>query len=623
MSIFSSISSRIKSLASSVGSGISSIFGGGTSQSANALDYNNPYNAALQASNKGKPAYGTPAYYATNPYISDSIGANSPGSIQMGGSFTPPQGSYSTQTGGGYPISPTSYSSGTKISSSGSSNYSSPSYSTTYANSGVQSKVAPTSTVTNASNIGAGTTTAISPSSPGSNNYHGAVTGANISVGADPVTGMFPPQVDAGGATGAKGQTGGTEQPKTAQQNFDDYLKNIKAPPSEADAYNRAQNEGGLLQAQQQRNNTQNEINGITSKMNTDLLNLRGTAGKEGVTEAVYGGQQAEVTREASIRLLPLQAQLAADQNNLQLAQDHTDTLFKIYADDAKNSVTSYNDNLKLAWDFFTTSEKKKAEETLWQKNFNADLVKKEMDNQSDIAKELLKTGNTSAYKAITSVRPPTNVNSPTYAQDFENYKKDLASTVAKYGISTGVPGENTPLYRGLNPATATAVRQQVSTFKTEPSVQNFVTIQEGRNFAGSLDNKTKNPVDDQGLIYSLAKALDPGSVVREGEYATAQKYAQSWISAYGKGVTQAISGTGFLTEKARKNIKDTIEARYKSSLKTYDNLLGQYKEGINNLTGRTDGDKFLRDYKTEDTASPAKSNIITAPDGSQIEIID
>jgi hypothetical protein len=134
--------------------------------------------------------------------------------------------------------------------------------------------------------------------------------------------------------------------------------------------------------------------------------------------------------------------------------------------------------------------------------------------------------------------------------------------------------------------------------------------VQEGRNFAGSLDNKTTNPVDDQGLIYALAKALDPGSVVREGEYATAQKYSQSWIQSYGKAVTQALAGTGFLTEQARRQIKDTIESKYKASLASYTNLQGQYEQGINSLTGRDDGSKFIHDYQTGSSGDrPAQSN--------------
>lgn len=158
-------------------------------------------------------------------------------------------------------------------------------------------------------------------------------------------------------------------------------------------------------------------------------------------------------------------------------------------------------------------------------------------------------------------------------------------------------PGENPQLYSGLSAPTATAVRAQVNQYKTEPSIQNFAIVQEGKNFANSMSNTTTNPADDQGLIYALAKALDPGSVVREGEYATAQKYSQSWVAAFGKGVTQALLGTGFLSQSARENIKKTIEQKYQASKKSYDNLYKQYGDTISTLTGRGDGTKFLKDY--------------------------
>lgn len=170
-------------------------------------------------------------------------------------------------------------------------------------------------------------------------------------------------------------------------------------------------------------------------------------------------------------------------------------------------------------------------------------------------------------------------------------------------GAATG--DTNPKLYSGLDGKTSTAVRTKVSAFKSEPLVQNYATIQEGRNFAKSLSDTTKNPADDQALIYSLAKALDPGSVVREGEYATAQKYAQSWVKAYGKGVEQALAGTGFLSQSARKNIKSTIESKFSASQQSYDNLKKQYVSGVNNLTGRADGDKFLVDYSIADTKDP------------------
>ncbi len=186
-------------------------------------------------------------------------------------------------------------------------------------------------------------------------------------------------------------------------------------------------------------------------------------------------------------------------------------------------------------------------------------------------------------------------------------------------------PGDNPQLYKGLSSATATAVRQKVSAFKTEQNVTNFSTVQDGYNFANSIDVKTTNPADDQALIYSLAKALDPGSVVREGEYATAQKYAQSWIAAYGKGVTQALAGTGFLSEQARKNIQAVIKQKYVTQKKSYDQTVNSYKTGINALTGRDNGGDFLTDYETQADSGGAEAEYggktyQQQPDGSWVE---
>ena len=136
-----------------------------------------------------------------------------------------------------------------------------------------------------------------------------------------------------------------------------------------------------------------------------------------------------------------------------------------------------------------------------------------------------------------------------------------------------------------------------VSQFQNSPIVQNYNAIDEGYTFAKSLSNTTTNPADDQALIYALAKALDPGSVVREGEYATAQKYAQSLVQSYGKSVEQALSGTGFLSTGARKNIKSTIESRFNAAQKSYDNLFSETERRVN-LIGNTDkGGQLLNNY--------------------------
>lgn len=176
------------------------------------------------------------------------------------------------------------------------------------------------------------------------------------------------------------------------------------------------------------------------------------------------------------------------------------------------------------------------------------------------------------------------------------SYIQNADGTFSKPNVPTS-EGSEEQLYSGLSSPTATAVRSKVSSFKSEPVVANYNVVNEGYNFVKSLSSDTNNPADDQAFIYSFAKIMDPNSVVREGEYATVQKYAQSWADTFGFDVKRIFSNEKFLTKEAIDNMKATLLSKYQASEKNYNNVYKQYTDNINNLTGRNDGEKFLVDY--------------------------
>jgi len=139
-------------------------------------------------------------------------------------------------------------------------------------------------------------------------------------------------------------------------------------------------------------------------------------------------------------------------------------------------------------------------------------------------------------------------------------------------------------------------VRELADKFSADPVVKRTQVIAEGANFALGLDNNTTNPADDIGLLYSFAKTMDPDSVVREGEYATVQKYAQSWAEKFGFDVQRIFSNTAFLTPQARANMKSTIQQKFGASRKMYENVRQQYGKQIGQVTGEADGTKHLLD---------------------------
>lgn len=148
-----------------------------------------------------------------------------------------------------------------------------------------------------------------------------------------------------------------------------------------------------------------------------------------------------------------------------------------------------------------------------------------------------------------------------------------------------------------LPPAKQTQVNARIRAFDAQPVVKRVQTMAEAVEFVTSLDPNTQSPADDQALIYAFAKAMDPESVVREGEYKTVEKYSQSWLQAFGFNAARVVSNTEFLTPQARAQLKATIRTKFKATKAQYDNLRRTYGEQINRVTGALDGADYLTDY--------------------------
>lgn len=149
----------------------------------------------------------------------------------------------------------------------------------------------------------------------------------------------------------------------------------------------------------------------------------------------------------------------------------------------------------------------------------------------------------------------------------------------------------------GLPPRVQRQVDAQAKGFDTQPVTKRVQIMAEAVSFVSALDPNSKNPADDQALIYAFAKAMDPDSVVREGEYATVQKYAQSWVESFGFNALRVLQNREFLTPQARANLKSTITARFAAAKQQYDNVRREYGRRINRLTGQVDGEDYLIDY--------------------------
>lgn len=142
---------------------------------------------------------------------------------------------------------------------------------------------------------------------------------------------------------------------------FQDYLNELEAPPDTAKLYEKAQREAGLQQKAQEVQNYSSQLNAIQAQAQADQLAVTGQG--RGIPEVIIGGQQEQIAKEAAIRALPVAAQLAAAQGNLQLAQQQVDTMFKLLSQDAQNKYEFRAETRKATLNFLTTQEKSRLAE--------------------------------------------------------------------------------------------------------------------------------------------------------------------------------------------------------------------------------------------------------------------
>ena len=171
---------------------------------------------------------------------------------------------------------------------------------------------------------------------------------------------------------------------------------------------------------------------------------------------------------------------------------------------------------------------------------------------------------------------------------------------------------------RSKNRTSDSQARIIATAHDNNPVTKRAFVANEAVSFANSLDINTKSPADDIGLIYAFAKAMDPESTVREGEYATVQKYSQSWKDQFGFSATRILNNTEFLTPEARNNLKRTIQTRANATL-------GEYKKYRSTIANRLSKAGATPDYLGEDpgvsSSTSGKSKVDKLYENAPIEV--
>lgn len=93
-----------------------------------------------------------------------------------------------------------------------------------------------------------------------------------------------------------------------------------------------------------------------------------------------------------------------------------------------------------------------------------------------------------------------------------------------------------------------------------------------------------KSGFSDTALVVSFVKLLDPESVVREGEVATAQKNMGYMIESFGERIKNAYEGTGVLTPEMRQKLLEASANLYEAKRQAANIVVGNAEATANRM---------------------------------------
>lgn len=160
----------------------------------------------------------------------------------------------------------------------------------------------------------------------------------------------------------------------------------------------------------------------------------------------------------------------------------------------------------------------------------------------------------------------------------------------------------------GLTPAQINSTVNSIAgAFDNEQIVKSYNVTQEGYQTIKTIGTKTSSPADDIAFIYAFAKIMDPNSVVREGEYATIQKYAQTWSDNFGFKAKRIFSNTNFLSSDAKQKMLNALAPKVATIEKQYVNLKSEYQRQIDDAYGGKP--RTITSYETPSSAKGTLSD--------------
>ena len=180
-----------------------------------------------------------------------------------------------------------------------------------------------------------------------------------------------------------------------------------------------------LTQKQQLVNDYTGQLNTIVANRDANVLRVEGQG--RGIPEAIIGGQQAQINREAAIQALPVQAQLATAQQNLEMAQSHIDKMFQIQSQDAQAQYAYKSSLIDSVFNYATGAEQRKLADIQRKEDRAYDEQKTNIAMKNDWAKTAVEYGQSALVGRIMALDPK----SETFTNDLARLQGQVRKPVA------------------------------------------------------------------------------------------------------------------------------------------------------------------------------------------------
>lgn len=172
-------------------------------------------------------------------------------------------------------------------------------------------------------------------------------------------------------------------------------------------------------------NSLSGQLNTLNASRDAEMLKLEGQG--RGQTGGFIGGEQARINREAAIQAMPIQAQLAIAQDDLESARTYAGQYFQAKMQDETNIYNQKKENNRLVFDFLNAAEARRL--AVNEKALDREYAEKQSTAKSAeaIAMQAIEYGQSSLASKVMAL----DTKSPTYAADVRNAMAQLRKPVA------------------------------------------------------------------------------------------------------------------------------------------------------------------------------------------------